>query len=188
MPAPASRSATATPGTSAPGTAPTSAALSTSPSAESEPLALPLTAVDAQPKRSDSSGDAGLTVTGIRFGGHPGFARVVYDLSGPGIPGWFVRYTDRAFQDASGRPVAVAGTSILEVAIRGSAFPSPNDPVYTGPGTIADPNVPVIAGIYQTAVFEGDTQSFIGINAQRPAFSVITLTNPTRLVVDIATP
>ncbi|WP_433659095.1 AMIN-like domain-containing (lipo)protein [Nocardia sp. CA-128927] len=144
---------------------------------------------DAAAKRSTASGDAGLTVTDIRIGHQPGFDRVVYDLGGKGTPGWIVQYADRAVQDGSGKLIEVAGNSILEVQILGSAYPFDSAVTpYAGPDPATDPSVPGIAGVYRTTVFEGTTQSFIGVNADRPGFTVSTLTNPTRLVIDIATP
>jgi hypothetical protein len=144
---------------------------------------------DTAPKQGKASGDAALTVTDIRLGRQPGFDRVVYDLGGAGTPGWLVRYTDAAVQDGSGNPVDVAGRSILEVRILGSAYPFDSGVTpYAGPDPAVDPAVPGIAGVYRTTVFEGATQSFIGLRADRPAFSVSALSNPTRLVIDIASP
>ncbi|MET7773466.1 hypothetical protein [Nocardia sp. NPDC005366] len=147
------------------------------------------TPTDAEPKRGAPSSGAGVTVTGIRIGRHPGFDRVVYDLGGTGSPGWIVQYTDRAIQDGSGNPVDVAGQSILEVQITGSAYPFDSGVTpYEGPDPVTDPSAPGIAGVYRTTIFEGITQSFIGVNAGRPAFAVSALSGPTRLVIDIATP
>ncbi|MEV0245081.1 hypothetical protein AB0H76_00680 [Nocardia sp. NPDC050712] len=144
---------------------------------------------DALPKQQAPAGDAGVTVTGIRIGRQPGYDRVVYDLGGRGAPGWNVQYADRAVQDGSGRAIPVAGQSILQVQITGSAYPfdSGVEP-YAGPDPATDPNAPGIAGVYGSAVYEGTTQSFIGVNADRPPFTVSTLSNPQRLVIDIATP
>lgn len=143
---------------------------------------------DAMPKRGTPSNDAGLTVTGIRIGHHPGFDRVVYELGGAGTPGWIVQFTGQAVQDGSGKVIDIAGRSILEVQITGSAYPFDNGVTpYSGPDPATDPSAPVIAGVYRSGVFEGTTQSFIGVNAERPAFDVSTLSNPTRLVIDIAT-
>ncbi|MEV5833942.1 hypothetical protein [Nocardia sp. NPDC052112] len=142
---------------------------------------------DPLPKRGTPSHDAGLTVTGIRIGHHPGFDRVVYELGGVGAPGWIVQYTEQAVQDGSGKVVDVAGRSILEVQITGSAYPFDNGVTpYSGPDPATDPSVPGVAGVYRSGVFEGTTQSFIGVQADRPAFEVSTLTDPTRLVIDIA--
>ncbi|WP_406232997.1 hypothetical protein [Nocardia sp. NBC_01009] len=163
---------------------PTTSAASTLADATPRP-----TPEDAQPKRAKPSGDAGLTVTDIRIGHQPGFDRVVYDLGGVGVPGWIVQYADRAVQDGSGTIIDVAGRSILEVQITGSAYPFDSGATpYAGPDPATDPSAPAVAGVYRSNVFEGTTQSFIGVHADRPPFSVTTLTNPTRLVIDIATP
>ncbi|MBF6210739.1 hypothetical protein IU487_06710 [Nocardia puris] len=144
---------------------------------------------DAQPKRGEHSPGAALTVTDIRIGTHSGFDRVVYEFGGTGTPGWQVGYTDRAVQDGSGAVLDIAGQSLLEVRITGSAYPFDSGVTpYEGPDPATDASAPLIAGVYRTLVFEGTTQSFIGVNDERPAFEVTTLTNPTRLVIDIAAP
>ncbi|WP_330228546.1 hypothetical protein OHA40_20705 [Nocardia sp. NBC_00508] len=157
--------------------------------AATPPAGPPAAPQDATPKQGTASGDAALTVTDIRLGRQPGVDRVVYELGGVGAPGWLVRYTDQAVQDGSGRQVDVAGQSILEVRILGSAYPFDSGVTpYAGPDPAVDPAVPGVAGVYRSTVFEGAAQSFIGVRADRPAFSVTTLSNPTRLVVDIASP
>ncbi|WP_280338781.1 AMIN-like domain-containing (lipo)protein [Nocardia neocaledoniensis] len=142
---------------------------------------------DNTPKSGDASAGAALTVTDIRLGHHEGFDRVVFTLGGTGTPGWQVEYTGSAVQDGSGKPVEVDGNSILEVRILGSAYPFDSTvPPYAGPDPVTDPSVPGITGVYKALVYEGSTQSFIGVTAAEPAFAVSTLSNPTRLVVDIA--
>ncbi|MBF6521352.1 AMIN-like domain-containing (lipo)protein [Nocardia farcinica] len=142
--------------------------------------------VDAQPKRGTASPDAALTVAGIRIGRQPGFDRIVFDLGGKGTPGWTVEYTERAVQDGSGRELDIPGRSVLEVRITGSAYPFDSGvSPYAGPDPATDPDVPGIA-VATPLVFEGVTQSFIGVDGDRPAFSVSALSGPTRLVIDIA--
>ncbi|MFC9663686.1 hypothetical protein ACFVJ5_25870 [Nocardia sp. NPDC127606] len=144
---------------------------------------------DASPKSGAASPGAALTVTDIRIGRQPGFDRVVYELGGTGSPGWQVAYTDSAVQDGSGKTVDVAGRAILEVRILGSAYPFDSTvPAFAGPDPVTDPSAPTITGVYKKLVYEGVTQSFIGIDADRPPFSVTALADPPRLVVDIATP
>ncbi|WP_054816223.1 AMIN-like domain-containing (lipo)protein [Nocardia arizonensis] len=163
----------------------TSATSTTSTFAES-PAQLP---VDALPKRGAPSRDAGVTVTDVRIGAQPGFDRVVYELGGTGTPGWIVQYADRAVQDGSGKVIDIAGRSILEVEITGSAYPFDSGVTpYSGADPVVNPAVPAVTGVYRTLVFEGTTQSFIGLDADRPAFSVTALSAPTRLVIDIARP
>ncbi|MEV5651420.1 hypothetical protein AB0L57_24490 [Nocardia sp. NPDC052254] len=141
------------------------------------------------PQEAVPANDSRLTVTGVRIGHHPGFDRVVYELGGTGgPPGWRAQYTDRAVQDGSGRQLEIAGNSILEVQILGSAYPWDSGVTpYDGPDPATDPSAPGIAGVYGTNAYEGTTQSFIGVNGDRPPFSVSALDNPVRLVIDIAT-
>ncbi len=159
----------------------------------SEPIAVPASdaaaPTDAGPKQADESAGAALTVTDIRIGRHNGVDRVEYLLGGRGTPGWDVRYIDRAVQDGSGAGLDIAGRSILEVRITGSAYPFDSGvSPYSGPDPATDPATPAITGVHRTTVYEGVTQSFIGVDADRPGFSVTTGSDPTRLVIDIATP
>ncbi|MEV0538963.1 hypothetical protein [Nocardia salmonicida] len=143
---------------------------------------------DASPKSGAASPDAALTVTDIRLGRQPGFDRVVFALGGTGAPGWQVSYTDQAVQDGSGKTVDVAGRAILEVRILGSAYPFDSVvPPFDGPDPVTDPSTPAITGVYKKLVYEGVTQSFIGLDADQPPFAVTALADPPRLVVDIAT-
>ncbi|MBA5847029.1 AMIN-like domain-containing (lipo)protein [Gordonia amicalis] len=141
---------------------------------------------DTGPKSAPASEGARLTVTDIRIGAHDGFDRVVYELGGTGLPGWRVSYVDDAVQDGSGFPVDVAGNAILEVRITGSAYPfdSGVEP-YDGPDPVrAQPGGSVVE-VRSALVFEGVTQSFVGVSEPGRPFSVDVLTNPTRLVIDV---
>lgn len=142
---------------------------------------------DPGPKHSDRH-DGRLTVTDIRIEDHDGFDRVVYELGGTGVPGWKVHYTDEPTQDGSGYPVDVAGRSALEVRITGSAYPFDSGVTpYEGPYPVTNPESGAVTGVFRSVVFEGITQSFIGVDADRPGFSVNAESDPTRLVIDIAT-
>ncbi|WP_336084489.1 AMIN-like domain-containing (lipo)protein [Nocardia sp. SSK8] len=143
---------------------------------------------DSTPKSGQASPGAALTVTDIRVAAEQGFDRVIYTLGGTGTPGWQVAYTDSAVQDGSGRPVAVTGESILEVRILGSAYPFDSVvPPYAGPDPVTDPAAPAVTGVYKSLVYEGVTQSFIGLDTGAVPFAVTALADPPRVVVDIAT-
>ncbi|AZZ82445.1 MULTISPECIES: AMIN-like domain-containing (lipo)protein [Gordonia] len=147
---------------------------------------VPTDGESAGPKTAPAGEGARLTVTDIRTGSHDGFDRVVYELGGSGRPGWRVAYVDEALQDGSGFPVDVAGGAILEVQITGSAYPfdSGVEP-YAGPDPIrAQPGGSVVE-VRGALVFEGVTQSFIGVSERGAPFTVDVLTNPTRLVIDV---
>lgn len=163
------------------GPAPTSSAPVATTTAEPAPT-------DAAPKTGAHSSGAGVTVITIRIGRRDGYDRVVYEFGGKGSPGWKVAYVDEAVQDGSGNGLTVQGRSILEVRINGAAYPFDSGVTeYSGPDPLTEPSTTAVAEVHFGATFEGITQSFIGVNAERPQFAVSALSNPTRLVVDIAT-
>lgn len=165
-----------------PASAGTTAAITTTEPAVSENLP-----VDATDKTSPAEPGSKLTVTDIRTGVHDGFDRVVYELGGTGVPGWRVGYVDRAVQDGSGTDVQVAGGAILQVLIDGSAYPFDSGvDQYSGPQPVLAAPGGSVVEVNGAGVFEGVTQSFIGITEPGTAFSVYALTGPTRLVIDVA--
>ena len=143
---------------------------------------------DNTDKSAPAAADSAVTVTDIRIGAHEGFDRVVYEFGGTGTPGWTVGYVEQAIQDGSGAEVEIGGTSILAVTITGAAYPFDSGvEEYAGPDPLTDPSATVVEEVHFGATFEGMTQSWIGTTTERPAFTVTTLSNPTRLVVDVAT-
>ncbi|SDE38567.1 AMIN-like domain-containing (lipo)protein [Rhodococcus tukisamuensis] len=140
-----------------------------------------------EPERADASPDALLTVTGLRIGAHPGFDRVVYELGGTGAPGWAVQYVDHAVQDGSGDVLDVPGSSLLEVRITGTGYPFDTGVApYGGPNPLPGGEATGLTQARISTVFEGTTQSFVGLDGERHPFTVSRLDDPTRLVVDIA--
>lgn len=142
---------------------------------------------DATDKVSPAGAGAKLTVSDIRTGRHDDFDRVVYELGGEGTPGWRVGYVDNAFQDGSGDEIALAGGAVLQVLIDGSAYPFDSGvEQYAGPNPVlAQPGGSVVE-VNGSGVFEGVTQSFIGVTEPGTPFVVYSLTGPTRVVVDVA--
>lgn len=142
---------------------------------------------DATDKVSPAGAGAKLTVSDIRTGRHDDFDRVVYELGGEGTPGWRVGYVDKAFQDGSGNEIALAGGAVLQVLIDGSAYPFDSGvEQYAGPNPVlAQPGGSVVE-VNGSGVFEGVTQSFIGVTEPGTPFVVYSLTGPTRVVVDVA--
>ncbi|MFC9551229.1 hypothetical protein ACFTWF_10315 [Rhodococcus sp. NPDC056960] len=171
---------------SASSAAATSPAAAATTSSALEPESAPIP-TDASPKSSAASDSAKLTVTDVRVGEHAGFDRVVYELGGKGTPGWRVQYVDAAVQDGSGKTIPVSGNGILQVQIDGSAYPFDSDVEgYSGPDPV--PGVPggTVTEVNGALVFEGVTQSFIGVTQPGRPFTVSTLSGPTRVVVDVA--
>ena len=81
----------------------------------------------------------------------------------------------------------VAGHGILQVLIDGSAYPfdSGAEP-YAGPNPVVAEPGGVVTEVNGSGVFEGVTQSFIGVTEAGRPFRVSALTGPTRVVVDVA--
>lgn len=112
----------------------------------------------------DAAGDT--RVQGVRGGAHPGYDRLVFDLATPSVPSVFVAYR----QD----------TSTLVVGFSGQNVPA----VVGGPRTVQ-------FGLTQLrslswSVYGNGTASAFVTTGSRKGFRVMILTNPTRLVVDIA--
>lgn len=150
----------------------------------SAPEAVP---TDAADKISRAGAGAKLTVTDIRTGRHDGFDRVVYELDGEGEPGWRVGYVDEPVQQGSGNEVTLAGGAAIQVLIEGSGYPFDTgvEP-YTGPDPVLAEAGGSVTEVTGSGVFEGVTQSFIGVAEAGTPFSVEALTDPTRVVIDVA--
>ena len=137
------------------------------------------------PASRPASNRAALTVTGVRFGHHAGFDRVVFDLAGKGTPGWYASYTKNPKSPSSGKPVSIHGRSILEVQLTGLGYPADTGvKPYSGPNPIA--GVHQVRQVYLTSVFEGQATGFVGIDGHNPAVRISSLTKPIRVVVDIS--
>lgn len=121
----------------------------------------------------------------VRVGHHAGYDRVVWEFTGAGRPTYKVHYVDEPLGDGSGDPVPVEGEAYVEVLITSVGIPAdgtqrPKDATAAAmSGTV----IAQAAGIY--GGFEGYGQTFIGIRDKQRPLRVTTLTNPTRLVVDV---
>ncbi|WP_369130337.1 AMIN-like domain-containing (lipo)protein [Modestobacter roseus] len=132
----------------------------------------------------DPAGAEGLTVTSVRVGEHEEFQRVVFELAGTGTPGWLVEYVDAPSSQGSGAPVDVPGEAYLQVVLTGTSYPYETGAEELGRGPVATGTGPV-EGIVYDATFEGQSVAWIGTTGQVP-FQVSALSDPSRLVVDVA--
>ena len=127
---------------------------------------------------------AALTVTDMRVESQAGVVRVVYVFAGTGTPGWNVRYVDSAVQDDSGNVLDLAGESVIEVSLTGTGYPFDTGVTpYAGPNPL--PGTGVVSEVRLATVFEGVTQSFIGVQTSPRPASVSMATDPVRVVVEI---
>jgi hypothetical protein len=126
------------------------------------------------------------TLVAIRAAHHPDHDRVVFEFSGPVPAQRDVGYVPELIGDPSGLPVPVAGDAILQVRMTPARGHDDNGNVTYGPTrrTYALPNV---IQVVNSGDFEDVLTFGIGL-AQRTGVTVFTLTNPSRVVVDIATP
>jgi hypothetical protein len=148
-------------------------------------LASPQPGFSTQPKVVEHPPVGSPKLTSLRAGGHAGFDRVVFQLDGP-IPSYYsVRYVPVVRLDGSGAPLRLRGTAFLEVVVRAPTHDQDYHPVLTP--TRLRPDFPALREVNAPGSFEGQTTAGIGVS-QRVGFRVLELTNPTRIVIDLAHP
>lgn len=144
-------------------------------------------AIDTRPDTGDASGPP-VSVTDVRVGAHHGFDRVTFEIGGEGEAGWDVRYVAAARSQGSGRPVPVAGETVLSVNLSNIAYPI-NPPVgvdpWEGPDRLPVGDSGPILEVVADTVFEGYHTFFIGVTGEQP-FQVRRFDSPQRVVVDVA--
>lgn len=128
-------------------------------------------------------------LTDVRVAGHEGFDRVVLEFEGEQVPSYRVSYVQPPLtEDASGRPVDVAGSAFLELrASPASAVDlSGEQPeqTYDGPDRIEPPEGGVVTDLVSTGDVEANLAWTVGL-ADRVPFGVAALADPSRLVVDL---
>ncbi|QCQ90372.1 AMIN-like domain-containing (lipo)protein [Rhodococcus sp. SGAir0479] len=142
---------------------------------------------DTAPQTAAASPDAALTITDMRVGRHDDFDRVVYEFGGTGTPGWRAEVVSTASQQGSGKPLAVAGAGILQVLVDGASMPvSTGVEEYSGPNPIEVENPGAVTEVRNAGTFEGTAQTLIGLSDRDASYRVYTLSDPTRLVVDVS--
>lgn len=124
-------------------------------------------------------------LVGIRAAHHPGFDRLVFEFSGPPPSRQHVRYVNQLVADPSGRRIPIAGRAILAASFFPvTAHGGADNGTAPERAAFALPNV-------MTVVRAGDFESVLSYGvglAKRTPFHVSTLTNPSRVVLDIDTP
>lgn len=120
----------------------------------------------------------------VRSGRHQGFDRVVFEFSGP-MPGYLVRYGPPVMRNTAGFEVQADGAVGLHVTIFGGGVWF-IEGGYRPPATIVTDTTAVAEVVY-VEDFEAVMQWLVGVDQQRP-FRVLTLSAPTRLVIDVQAP
>ncbi len=119
------------------------------------------------------------SLTAVSVGRHASYDRVVFTFSG-GIPGYTVRYVNEVRSDAKGDLVALPGQAFLRIVFH----PASGYRSYSGPGSIT-PIFPALLQVRAAGDFEGYLSFAAGLS-QRAGFRVFTLTQPYRVVIDVA--
>lgn len=136
------------------------------------------------PRVVHRSPTTGPEVTGIRVAHHRRFDRVVIDLSGA-APGFAVRYVRRLHADPSDKVVNLLGPASLRIVLN----PANGHDVDTGAPTLttAARTKWRLDQVRETAVI-GDFEAVLSVGVglvHKSQFRVLTLHNPTRIVVDV---
>jgi len=139
-----------------------------------------LPAVDAMASAS------GPTLVAIRAAHHPGYDRLVFDFRG-GLPAErSAHYVTNVIADPSGKVVPVVGSARLRIRFFAASGHLQNGKNSYGPSrrTFA---LPGVIQVVNAGDFEAVLSFGVGV-ARREPFHLFTLTNPSRVVIDIRTP
>jgi hypothetical protein len=178
----------------APALAGTPAASTTHPTTQATPTTTPTPQPAPRPPsqpawstspRVTAQTDPAAQLTGFRTAEHAGFDRLVLHFRGR-VPGYDVRYVPEVTQDPSGQSIPLQGRAFLRVVLRhASISPGPGGgPVPSFAGTIT-PDLESLKQVKAAGDFEDHLSFGIGLD-HRVRFRVLTLTDPSRVVVDLA--
>ena len=125
------------------------------------------------------------SLTAVRTGQHDCYERVVFDFQDENLPDYQIGFGAPPFSGPSGIPIPVAGTRFVRVRFGTTYARYPGTGPYDGPDGVDPAGFTVIEEIRLIEEFEAVVVWVIGIDAEH-SFRVGTLTNPTRIFVDIA--
>jgi peptidoglycan hydrolase-like protein with peptidoglycan-binding domain len=129
---------------------------------------------------------AGATLTRVRVGRHRGFDRLVLQFDG-GRPAYHIGYRGVPVSGGSGQPIAVLGTTALQVDLGAATIDmtSSEFPTTFRPTHALTPRYPALRQVRYGGQFEGQSTFAVGLRG-RSGFRVLELRNPTRLAIDVA--
>jgi hypothetical protein len=127
----------------------------------------------------------------VAVAGHDGYDRVVFQFRN-GVPGYQVRYAEPPLrEDGSGNVVTLDGVAFVVIRMEpASGFDlsvPEGEMVYTGPRRLPGTGTSVVREIVRTGDFEAVLTWAVGLDARVP-YRVLTLDDPSRIVVDFAAP
>ncbi|MCA2189962.1 AMIN-like domain-containing (lipo)protein [Nonomuraea cavernae] len=122
-------------------------------------------------------------LTGVRYGHHDTFDRVVIDFR-DGTPGYTARWVNKVLQEGSGDPVDLHGRACLHLVLTpADAHTGQGVPTWTGGPVPA--SLTTIKDVVKTGDFEGRVGIALLATERRP-FRIREYTGPDRLVIDVA--
>ncbi|WP_299448158.1 hypothetical protein [uncultured Phycicoccus sp.] len=124
--------------------------------------------------------------TAVRVGRHSAYDRVVYEFAGRGKPTFRVAYVDETLDPVTGEPVDVAGDAFLSVSVTTVMVPDEGDEQPADASAASLDGTVIAAAPAIWGGFEGYGEEFIGVRGGQRPFRVSVLTEPTRLVIDVA--
>ncbi len=126
-------------------------------------------------------------LSGVRTGRQEGYDRIVFDFSGA-LPGSeSVQYVAQVTQDGSGAPVALNGQAFLKVVFSVAEAHDGRGALSIPQGRRFDPGLSTVKEVALAGDFEGYVTFGLGL-AGKVGFRVFELSNPSRVVIDVAHP
>lgn len=122
----------------------------------------------------------------IRAAHHPGFDRLVFRFSGPLPAHRSIRYVRKVIADGRGEPILVVGNARLAVHFSTAFGHDQSGHITYGPTRRAFA-LPDLIQLVNAGDFEGHLSFGIGVARKEPV-KMFTLTNPSRVVIDVSTP
>lgn len=172
-----------TPKTLAPQATPTSQPVNAESTAT--PAAEPFSGSPATVVKALESDESAIVVD-VRAATHEGFDRIVFEFAGELVPGYQIGFADAIAACGSGEPVELPGTAMLSVELRPSTAHTDQ-----GESTMDVSSINLggtaITKAESSCDFEAIVAWDVGVTGEQP-FNVFELSEPTRLVIDIAQP
>jgi hypothetical protein len=123
-------------------------------------------------------------ITDVRVGSHDGYDRVVIELD-EGIPPYILQEaTPPLLSDPAGMEMDVAGTAFRNLVLLGGTRVTEDGTLTYDGRTDFTPDFPALAELVESGDFEATSAWYLGLQ-QDSCARVLTLSDPSRLVIDI---
>ncbi|WTW97870.1 hypothetical protein OG216_33060 [Streptomycetaceae bacterium NBC_01309] len=124
-------------------------------------------------------------LTNIRTGRHATFDRIVLDFSGR-VPAYgSIGGPDKLEYCGSGQTVPLNGTEYTEITTNSAAHDENGNSTYPGARLVYTPHLTKVTGFAVTCDFEGHLNVGFATKAGVTEIRTTTLTNPSRIVIDV---